>query len=320
MRPINVFAVNQLLALGLVTMAGCGEETPTAAVPPAPTLATTDWPISLRSDAQPVPSATGLTLSRDAIQLSSTQIELRDAEISPEGEATLRTALNGQSAIRVTMHSMVPYGTFIKVLRAIESVHPTQVSLDVRGAAMPAVPGSLDLTGATVIAEGAQPTNLRRQFADVSAQWEAIQGHCTSQSPIDCDAPPTEPLADSPMFVRLFVRGQAAQATFVRVLPPGEPAPAARPGEPAVGQTADQRNPLEYLRDDREGASFSVRSEVVNAPDSSWSRILRPVCGPTACDVVVESDAQTPVMRAIAVLGGASPNGTARPRIMFREP
>ena len=66
--------------------------------------------------------------------------------------------------------------------------------------------------------------------------------------------------------------------------------------------------------------AYNVRHQEATNEDSALSNLVAPVCGDVTCQATVVTDASTPSMRVISMIGAAFPNGSHPPQLAFRIP
>lgn len=325
-------------------LAACEKEAPPVPAEPVPTIGALELPISQWNTG----AARGMeiTLVNDAIFAGGSKVvELSRGQVAPalrtvRGLPDLATALEAaeRPSLTINAHGTVGFGTLARVIETASQRGFTEFQISVRtSSAMPATRGYLPLShplivvGANADLPFAEP---RRSFREVNDAWQAMFDACRGARYIDCDQVPAERAKDDGSFyVALFSRGSAMQIHFRRFGVPAPTEAAAAPQaavpdrarnaqtqELAVGQTDDQSHPLDMLQLNVDGATFSMRAEVAAQPDNGITHTTRTLCGARRCDLVLEGDEETPLLRIVTLLGAAFPNGAQVPRIAVRVP
>jgi hypothetical protein len=342
-RPISIpHVVLGSIAFSCAVIA-CGEEAPPPEIDTTPIVGTLEVPISHRHDG---------TAPSDALRIEANQAELRlgsqtiytlergripSSEITESGPTKLQTAIAGSPArgrASILAHGLVGYGTIARSVQALLGAGYREISFAVRPLSTTGAPPTavswLSLSAPQVAPPGPAPVDpatyggTQRPWRDFTSTWEEVYQACRAGRYVDCDPAPLATPEDGSLQVVLWARGQGMQIRFNRVgaPPPEDPAAAAAAG-PAM---------IEGVQAERAGAgeevpptpavtgAFSFRAEVATAEDSAISAAMRPVCGAGACQVVIEADETTPIMRVISLLGAAFPDGSTPPQVIFRIP
>jgi hypothetical protein len=325
--------------------AACGEEAPPAPVELPPLVGALEVPISFRNDA-PAPSG--------ALRIEASMSELRldgqpvytglsrglapDTEESPEGLVQLLArvrAAPARSAAVLTLLGTVPYETTVRVVQTLSTAGYREIVFAVRPpGGNPTARGHLALSGPLVAPAGGPVTfpGGARRWEDFTSHWAEMYEACRAGQYIDCDGSPLEPAPGGEFQMVLWARGQGMQMRFNQLNAPE--AAAARPATVALieGVPADPSAGAEppppppdtsgvfSFRADEATHVETDRATGAQTPSSAISTTARPVCGAAPCSVVVEADAETPVMRVLSFLGAAFPNGSAAPSVAFRMP
>jgi len=66
--------------------------------------------------------------------------------------------------------------------------------------------------------------------------------------------------------------------------------------------------------------AYNVRHQEATNEDSVLSNLVAPVCGDVTCQATVVTDASTPSMRVISMIGAVFPNGSHPPQLAFCIP
>ena len=67
-------------------------------------------------------------------------------------------------------------------------------------------------------------------------------------------------------------------------------------------------------------ALFQFRAQETVAKPSAITESIKPVCGTSACGVVIQAEKATSFVRVISLLGAAFPDGTNAPNVVFELP
>lgn len=342
-RSLRTARIVLSLALGAAAVACGGSETAEDAVDTTPIIGLMELPISHRNDAPAPADALRIEVSPTELRLDSRPVYTLErgrvpaAEITPEGLTQLRAAVQAAPArgrASIMAHGMVPYGTLVRTIQTLLASQYREILIAVRplsptGGA-PSAASWLALSSPQIAPWGAEPVDPAtygggsRQWRDFTSHWEESYQACRAAGVgqyTDCDPAPLATPEDGFLQAVLWARGRGMQIRFNRV---GAPPPeVAAPSGPAL---------IEGVRAQPAGAgeeepptpvttgAFAFRAEVATTADSAMSGVMRPVCGASACQTVVEADDETPVLRVASMIGAAFPNGSTPPQVVFRLP
>jgi hypothetical protein len=317
------------LALVSMVLAACGEEAPPPDPELPPLVGALEIPISLRN-ADPAPSnALRIEMSPTAMHVDGhalyemTRGEPPDSEQTPEGYTQLRArvaSLPARGVAALTVHAVVPYGTFVRTLQTLTAAGYHEFAIAVRSPdASPVIHwmtfSSPELAPATgpVAFPGTE-----RPWEDFTQHWGDMYASCRT-SGFDCSGTPTVAAQGGHFQLVLWARGQGMVMRFNQVdvtdagVPPST-AVAMIPGVPRPS-SGDVEPPTPIAT-----GAFSFRAEVATQADSAMSATMRPVCGAAVCPTIIEGDVGTNFMRVASMIGAAFPSGSTAPRLAFRIP
>lgn len=341
----DAFRTRAALALAptmVLALLGCGEEAaPEEAVDTTPIVGLMELPISLRNDAPAPSGALRIEINQTELRLESRPVlelerngRLPESAYDDTGIPALATAVHAapaRSSVSITAHSMVQWGTTLRVIQTLVAAGYRSPLIAVR---TPSATGAssaawMPITEPRIVAAGRQPVDPaefgsgNRPWSDFATSWRPAYDACRAGRYVDCDFPQeAAPLAEGGFLqVRLFTRGQAMQIEFQRA---GEPPPERPAGGPALIEGVRAAAPAgageEVPPDPVMDATFSLRSDQAVLEDSPITGVVRPVCGAQPCQTVVEADDDTPTMRVVSLLGAAFPDGSTPPVLALRIP
>ncbi len=337
MNSFRVFGV----AISLSFAVACGgSEEQTQAVDSTPIVGLMELPIAHRNDGPAPGDAMYVEISPTELRLDHQPVftldrgRLADSEISPEGLTKLTTALRGapaRSRVAITTHSLVPYGTASRVVQSLLAAGYREMSFAVRPHSPTGAPPSqaswLAISHPQIAQAGRGVLDPETygggvlQWRHFVEHWSESYAACRAGSYVDCDPVPAAPAEGGFLQTVLWARGSGMQIRFNRVGAP-LPAPApGRPSAPALIEGVRAPSPTEGEEpppDPSVSGAFAFRATVATEAQSPISNVMRPVCGASPCQVVVEADEETPMMRVLSFIGAAFPNGSMAPQIVFR--
>lgn len=343
LRAPVFFGASLALALPL-TLSACGEEAPPAPVELPPLVGALEVPIAFRNDA-PQPSGalrieasmTELRLDGQPVYTGLARGQVPDTEWTSEGLTQLLSrvrAAPARSSATLTLLGTVPYETAVRVVQTLSTagyhdivwaVRPPGGNPTARGWLAMASPQVAPATGAYTFPGTARP------WEQFTAHWREMYDACRAGQYIDCDGSPNEPVPGGELQLVLWSRGQGMQMRFNQVNAPAA-TPTAAPrvalieGVPAAPAANEPEAPppdtsgVFSFRADEATRVETDRATGTQTPSSAISTTARPVCGATPCTVLLEADAETPIMRVLSFVGAAFPNGSAAPIVAFRLP
>ena len=343
-RPARPRPALGLAFAGLFVLAACDEPPPPTPAELPPIVGTMEVPISLRNDGPRPTEALRIEANASEMHLDGRALltlergRFARSDLGPDGAPTaLRTALQAapaRSRATLTLHGMVGYGTLARTVLALTAAGHREISLAVRpvstSGAPPTSMGWLPLTSPTVVPWGRDPVDPAayggggRPWSDFVGQWRNVYEACRAAGAeryIDCDMPGQAPAEGGFLQTILWARGQGMMVRFQRVgAPPPEPTQAARPQLIEGVRAAPTGEGEELPPDPSVTGAFNFRAETATMAESPISATVRPVCGAAPCQVVVESDEETPIMRVLSFVGAAFPNGSPPPVLVLRLP
>lgn len=316
-------------------LSGCGEEATAPPVEAAPLVGALEVPISLRLEQNAPPNAIRIEMTSSELRVDGTAVATFErgrppaSETAAEGLTSLRAPLTAAAATRhdatIIAHGTVPYGTWVRVIESLLAAGVNDLYFAVRASDGSPRMQWMPFLNPTTGPERGPVTfaTAHRPWSDVTAAWSEMYDACRAGQYIDCDGAPATPLEGGEFQLTLWPRGQGMQLQFKRVAPEGEAAPAAPAaprrtemieGVPAAAGAAPEEAPPP----DTVGV-FAFRATIATQSPSAISTTARPVCGSNACPTIIESDAETPVMRVLSLVGAAFPTGSAAPVLAFRH-
>ncbi len=337
------FAPLHLLLFTLGALAcGSGDDAAAETAEEPPIVTVMNLPISLRSDAPAPTDALRVEISQSELHLDAHSLmtlgssgRLEAAQYDAEGIPQLRQAIAAAPArarASLSIHAMVWYGTTVRVIQTLLAAGYRDIYVRVRqvprGSAA-TTEGWMLLSTPRVLPPGTTAVDPavfgggNRPWADFGPHWRPAYDACRGGHYVDCDFPQTEaPLAEGGFLqLVLWTRGRGMQVRFRRV---GEAVEAAPTGGPALiegARAAPAGRPGEEVPPDPvTTAAFAFRADEATRPESAIPEVVRPVCGPSVCQTIVEADDETPTMRVISLLGAAFPNAGTPPDLALRLP
>jgi hypothetical protein len=323
-------AVLPLLSLSLLS--ACDEP------PPAPELDTSvmvgplELAISARSETGDPSNALHIDVNQDLVRMEGVHVvelerggRLPASALSGDALTGLRDRIRespSRSALALTVHGAVPYGTTVRVLQAAIDAGYRNVSFAVRppSAPSPTTTGWLNLSGPRVVGAGDDVTfTPPRPWSDFTANWQEVYEQCRAGMYVDCGGRPSVIAEGGELEMTLFTRGNGMVIRFFQVNAPDAGVPSAGPAmlegvrAPSGGEEVIPPDPA------TEGA-FSFRFQEASTAENHISLAMRPVCGASACPLIVEADEETETMRILSLVGAVAPTGAAAPNVVFRLP
>ncbi len=319
---------NPLIVLATLLLA-CGGEAAPPEDPELPALVgALEVPISLRYDSSTPSNALRIEMSPSAMHVDGhalyemTRGEPPDAEQTPEGYTQLRTrvaSLPARGVAALTIHGIVPYGTFVRTLQTLLNAGYHEFAIAVR--AMDGTPQMHWMTfSSPEIAPEHGPVafpGTERPWEDFTTHWAEVYDACRDGHYIDCDGTPALAAPGGHLQLVLWARGQGMILRFnqVDVADAGVPPSTGVAMLPGVPQPSSDEEPPP--RPFTTGA-FSFRADEATQADSALSTTARPVCGAAVCPTLVEADEGTAFMRVVSMIGATFPTGSTAPRLAFR--
>lgn len=317
-----------VLALSLVA---CGGESAPPEEPELPPLVgALEVPISLRTDGATPSNALRIEISPSAMHVDGHALydlnrgEPPDSELTAQGYTQLRervASLPARGTAALTIHGIVPYGTFVHVLETLLGAGYHEFAVAVRGTDATQAQIRWMTFSSPEIAPARGPVafaGTERPWEDFTTHWAEVYDACRDGHYIDCDGQPTVAAPGGHLQVLLWARGDGMIIRFNQTdmedagVPAG-PAPVEMlPGVPQP--TSDEEPPPRPFTT----GAFSFRADEATQADSAMSTTTRPVCAAAVCPTLVEADEGTAFMRVMSMIGAAFPSGSQAPRVAFR--
>lgn len=335
-RALTLALVCSALAAG--GLVACGEDQEeTAPVDTTPIVGLMEIPISRNNQGTQPSNAALVEISPSELRLDHTKVvdlergRPADGEVSDHVITKLRQELStgaARSRAAIKVHATVPYLTLVETLNTIEAAGLGEVHFAVRNLAQPPQESWMPLRQWQVVEDEEQIewSGRRVPWSAFTEQWRPVYDACRAGRYIDCTYPYENVAEGGNLRMELWTRGQGMKVTFAQADAPEPeeggggggggvamieglaPAPA-----PAEGGDEEETEPA------TEGA-FNVRHQESTQEESALSNLTQPVCGNTACQAIVVTDATAPTMRVLSMIGAAFANGFTPPEIAFVIP
>jgi hypothetical protein len=179
-----------------------------------------------------------------------------------------------------------------------------------------------------------------RPWSDFSNQWDTVQSACKASPTGNCAFKPEKVADGGELKIVLHAAGQGVNVEYFRIGPPPEVTEAApepeKAGKGKKKKPAKKKGKKVELLDGVQApkdvvdealnsapateALFQFRAQEAVASPSAVTESIKPVCGTTACGVVVKAEKATAFVRVISLLGAAFPDGTSAPNVVFELP
>lgn len=319
------------LALVSSLWAACGGEAPPPSDPELPPLVgALEVPISLRNDATAPSNALRIEITNTEMHLDGHALYTLTrgvppaSEVTPDGYAQLRERIQAapaRSLAALTIHGIVPYGTFVGVVQTLLSSGYHEIAVAVR---LP--DGSPVIRWMTISNPEVVPSSgpvafpgSERPWEDFTSHWSEVYDACRGGHYVDCDGQPAVAAPGGHLQLVLWTREQGMSVRFnqVDVADAGVPPASTVAMIPGVPQpVSDEEAPPRPFTT----GAFSFRADEGTRAESAISATTRSVCGAAVCPTVVEADQGTAFMRVASLLGAAFPNASTTPRLAFRIP
>jgi biopolymer transport protein ExbD len=342
--------------LGLLA---CGNKAAEEAPPPSgPIVSVLELPVTLRSQGTALADAANVEVSVNEIHVNGQPVLNLTVGVVPEAERQaggipkLAKALvaGPHAAVSFAVASGVPYEAVALVLATAKAAGATKIDLQVR-APSGTTAGHFVLDDVAVKPKTNSDANQSfaglqtRPWSDFVTQWEAVGNACKASPSGSCAYRPEKIADGGDLKIVLHSAGQGVNVEYFRIGPPPEPAEAAAaPEKEKAGKGAKnaKKKPskkkgkkLEML--DGVPAQKDVVDEALNSPPatealfqfraqeatanpSAVTGCIKPVCGTSACGVVVQAEKATSFVRVASLLGAAFPDGTTAPHVVFETP
>lgn len=351
--------VSVILLCAQITGCGDKKEEPVAA-PAESIVAPLELPIALRSQGTAAPAdAASIEVSMAAINvarkpvltLAGGVVGASDRNAGGQDLPKLVQALNAgpHAKVSLAIASLVPYETVASVLASIKAAGASNVAFQVRSPAS-TTPGFLTLDNFAVrdkTGTGNDPSALvpgvaARPWSDFASQWDAVANGCRGARTGSCAFKPEKIAEGGELKIVLHAAGQGVNVEYFRIgaapdasAAPEEPAAAGKKGAKAHKPKKKSKKHVEMIdgvkapsdvaaEAETEApateALFQFRGQEALTTPSPVTETVKPVCGATACGVVVQAEKATAFLRVVSLLGAAFPDGTTAPTIVFELP
>lgn len=319
---------------GAIVFVACGQTQEEAApVDTTPIVGALEIPISRNHEDNQPGNAARIEISPSELRLDSRPVvsldngRVADAELADSVITKLRQGLTSGSrrSAALWVNANVPYITLARVMKTLHAANVREASFAVRRGTTGPESGFMTLTRWRVVPSGNEPVVFEspaRPWSDFVDHWREMYESCRAGQYIDCDGTPRNIAQGGDLQVTLWARGQGMKVTFLQTNPPAEGEAPPQPRGPALIEGVRAPPPAEEVDLGpiiSEGA-FNFRHQESVAENSALSATIQPVCGNTACQVVVDGDATTPSMRILSMIGAAYANGFTEPDLAFRMP
>lgn len=310
-------------------LAACGGEAAPPEDPELPALVgALEVPISLRNDATTPTNALRIEINNTQLHVDGhalydlTRGVPPATELTAEGYTQLRervAAAPARGVAALTIHGIVPYGTFVRVLQTLLAAGYHEFAIAVR---LP--DGSPAMHWMSISAPEIAPEHgpvafpgTERPWEDFTTHWSEVYDACRQGHYIDCDGTPAAAAPGGHLQLVLWSRGQGMIVRFnqIDVVDAGTPAAPSVAMLPGVPQPSsdDEPPPRPFTT-----GAFSFRADEATQADSAITLTTRPVCAAGVCPTLVEADEGTAFMRVASLIGASFPSGSTAPRLAFR--
>jgi hypothetical protein len=337
------FALTCLVSLCSLGFA-CGKKEDAAAAPSGPIVGVLDLALSARNSGGAPSDAHEVELAANALNVGGLQVlTLTNGLFAPADQSgdllpKLKDAFakTPHAKLVFIVSSSIPYSSAALVLSTAKAANIQSVAFKVRPPGSQTNTGYLTLDNFTVrpktkndedIAIAGAPT---RPWSDFTSQWEAVQTACRAAPSGNCAFKPESIAEGGTLRTVLYAAGQGVNVAFFRVGAPPPPPPAAEPEKPSKkgkgkAKSAKKSKNVDPVAEVEQAppateAAFQFRSQEAVAAASAVSETTRPVCGQTACGVVVQGEKSTLFVRMLSLIGAAFPDRTPAPIVAFELP
>jgi hypothetical protein len=351
--------VSAVFTLCTGVMLACGDKAAEEAPPPSgPIVSVLELPVTLRSKEAALAGAADVEISVNEIHVSGQPLVNLTAGSVPEADRqsgqipklAKALAAGPHASVSFAVASGVPYETVALALATAKGAGAGKVDFQVR-APSAAAAGHLVIDSVDVKPKTNSDTNQSfaglqaRPWSDFVAQWDAVQSACKASPSGSCAYKPEKIADGGELKIVLHAAGQGVNVEFFRIGPPPEPTEAAaapddkKPGKAAKNakkKPAKKKGKKVEMLDGVPGqkdvvdealnappateALFQFRAQEATASPSAVSEAIKPVCGTSACGVVVVAEKATSFVRVISLLAAAFPDGTPAPHVVFELP
>ena len=311
-------------------VAACGAEAPPPADPELPPLVgSLEVPISLRNGDTTPSNALRIEMNPSEMHVDGhmlyamTRGQPPASEVTPAGFTQLATrvaSLPARGVAALTVHGVVPYGTFVRTVQTLMGAGYHEFAIAVRRPDSTPVIHWMTFSSPEIVpAHGpvAFPGS-ERPWEEFTSHWSEVYDACRAGHYIDCDGLPAVAAPGGHLQLLLWSRGDGMVMRFNQtdVADAGVPPSTGIAMLPGVPQPeGDEPPPRPFTT-----GAFSFRADEATQADSAMSVTARPVCGASVCSTIVEADLGTSFMRVASMIGAAFPTGSTAPRLAFRMP
>lgn len=333
-RRLLELALLPCLAFALVA---CGEDEPEEdPIDDSVIVGLYEIPISRNNQATAPQGAARLDISPTLMRLDGREVltmergRPADGAVADHIITALRERLTSGPArdrLALRIHASVPYLTFVEVLNTLHSANQRRVLIAVRTLGETPREAWMQLPPFQVVEHEAEITWNRPAppWSTFVEHWREVYEACRAGEYIDCDGPYARTAEGGELDMVLWTRGQGMKVTWSQAGAPEEEegsgggggGVAMIEGVAAAPAPVDEE---ENLSPPATTGAFNVRHQEATADDSALSSFVQPVCGNTGCNASVETDASTPCMRVISMVGAVFANGFTEPHLAFRLP
>ncbi|HEX2675979.1 MAG TPA: hypothetical protein VHM19_05050 [Polyangiales bacterium] len=313
----------------------CGKKEEEAKPPSGPIVGVGELPVSLRLTATAPPDAHEVEISPSEIHVGSQPLitlaggnvaaaDRQGSEI-PKLTAALKSPVRARASFAIS--SEVPYETVALAISSAKAAGLRGIAFKVRA------PNSMSTTGFIALddfsvgprtkidEEVALSGVVARPWEEFTAHWEDIGNACRGAQTGSCAYKPEKIATGGHLKIALLAAGQGVNVNFSQV---GAPPPAEAPKKPKV-EMLDGVKKTDIVKDVEEAppatdASFQFRAQEALKVPSPVSEVMKPICGTTACGVVLNGEKNTMFVRVASLLGAAFPDNTPAPIVQFELP
>jgi hypothetical protein len=333
-----------MLAALCAAALACGAKEVAPAAPPGPTVGVLDLSLSLRSRASAPSDAHEVELISSALGVGGQQVltltdgQFAAADRSGDELPKLKEAFSKtpHANMSFAVGSALPYSSVALVLQTAKAAGVKSVSFKVRAPGATTNTGFMTLDNFSLRPKSKNDEEVAilgvaaRPWSEFASKWEAVQSACRASPTGNCAYKPEQIADGGNLKIVLYAAGQGANIGFYRVgAPPPEALPAAsepeKKGKKAKSKAKKNSKTVDPVAEVEQAppaaeAGFQFRTQEAVAASSAISESMRPVCGASACGVVVQGEKATLFVRLLALIGAAFPDGTPAPIVAFELP
>jgi biopolymer transport protein ExbD len=342
------------VSLGCTLLIACGGDKPADEAPPpsGPIVSVLELPVTLRSQGAAPSDAANVELSVNELHVGGHSVinlsagAVPDAERQGEQIPKLAKALSAgpHGSMSLAVASSVPYETVVLTLATAKSAGVGKVDFQVRAPSGTST-GHLVLDSVDVKPKTKSDANQTfaglspRPWSDFTSQWDAVQSACKASPTGSCAFKPEKVADGGELKIVLHAAGQGVSVEYFRIGPlpeaaAAEPEPEKGKGKkkkPAKkkGKKVEMIDGVPAQKDvvdealnqpPATEALFQFRAQEATASPSAITESVKPLCGTSACGVVVQAEKATAFVRVISMVGAAFPDGTTAPHVVFELP